>query len=188
MAIATYDRTGLHDEIRRGITGSSEELYRLVVELVRGVTQRAISWGADPADLVHDIYLSVFGAIQSGAVRSPERLPAYIMGTAQRQVCGSLRRALSSRIVTVEDAAGYPGQEPDPEQSMAWGETRKRVERLLRTLPAVDQAILRRFYFGEVPWQRIAKDLHLTPNQFRLRKHRALERVRLLANRCDQAE
>lgn len=57
-------------------------------------------------------------------------------------------------------------------------ERRQELQRRLQRLPEIDRAIVMRFYFGEVPWQRIAADLNLTPTQFRLRKTRALAQMR----------
>jgi hypothetical protein len=52
----------------------------------------------------------------------------------------------------------------------------------IRSLPACDREILLRFYFKEQTPEQIQLDMHLTATQFRLRKSRAISRVRLRAS------
>jgi len=71
-----------------------------------------------------------------------------------------------------------------------WHPERRLIERdrctgallAIRTLPAFDQEILLRFFFKEQTPEQIQFEMHLTETQFRLRKNRAISRVRLRAN------
>lgn len=171
----------LHAELLRGGAEAPEQLYTLVVRLVRSATRKALSWGADPDDIVHDIYVAVHRAIHGGAVRHPDRLRGYIVATAQKQLSESLRRHLRHPAQSLEDTNPLRERKPDPEKLLALIEMRRRLEVLLATLPKIDQTIIQQFYYGEKPWQTIAADLNLSPTQFRLRKCRALARIRGLA-------
>lgn len=172
----------LHHQVQGGVGGACESLYVLVAKLARGTTRRAASWGSDPEDLLHDIYVAVYRAICRGAVRSPERLGAYVVATAQKRVSDSLRRHIRHRTDPIEeDCARHAGRGPDPERQVVMTNLRDRLEVLLGNLPKVDQAIVRNFYYDEMPWQTIAEELRLSPTQFRLRKCRALARMRSLA-------
>ncbi|MFN7931845.1 MAG: sigma-70 family RNA polymerase sigma factor [Bryobacteraceae bacterium] len=171
----------LHADLLRGGVGATEQLYALVVHLVRNFTRKALSWGADPDDIVHDIYVAVHRAIHGGSVRHPDRLRGYIVATAQKQISESLRRHLRHPAQSLEDTDPLREHTPDPEKLLFMLEMRRRLEVLLATLPKIDQIIIQQFYYGEKPWQTIAADLNLSPTQFRLRKCRALARIRGLA-------
>ncbi|MBL8213366.1 MAG: sigma-70 family RNA polymerase sigma factor [Bryobacterales bacterium] len=165
--------------VRDGVHADQERLYLLVKGLVAGYVRRASTWGHDPDDMLHDIYVAVCRAIRSGVLRDPERLVAYTLATAYRQGCSSLhQRVASRRQVAVDDTSPLRGGAPGVDEVMEDDEQRQELQRRLQRLPEIDRTIVMRFYFGEVPWQRIAADLNLTPTQFRLRKTRALARMR----------
>jgi RNA polymerase sigma factor (sigma-70 family) len=161
----------------------SAQLYALVNRLVRQRVGRASTWGCDPDDILHDVFLSVTRAIRAGEIREPERLHAYILGTAYRMCCRSLQKAVVARknlaldpVLRVTCRA-----EPCAEAVLSEAQRLRTVEELIRALPQIDQVIVRRFYLDEVEWETIAAELDLTPTQFRLRKNRALSRMRGLA-------
>ncbi|MBL8179830.1 MAG: sigma-70 family RNA polymerase sigma factor [Bryobacterales bacterium] len=174
-------------QIQDGVDDASADLYRMVTLLSRGAAQKASSWGADAEDLLHDIYVAVLLAIRKGAVRHPERLRGYIASTAQKQVASSLRTHARRRHQELEEWSPQAAVKPDTEKALTKGETLAQMKSLLRALPKIDQSILNRFYVLEQPWQAIAKELHLSPTQFRLRKHRALARMRVLAGGLHRA-
>ena len=165
--------------VRDGVHADSERLYLLIKQLVTGYVRRAATWGHDPDDMLHDIYVAVCRAIRNGVLRDPERLVAYTLATAYRQGCSSLhRRVASRREVAVEDTTPLRGGAPGVEELLEDEDRQRELQRRLQRLPEIDRTIVLRFYYGEVPWQRIAADLNLTPTQFRLRKTRALARMR----------
>jgi len=169
--------------VHKGEWADSAQLYLLVTRLVRQRISRASTWGCDPDDILHDVFLSVTRAIQSGEVREPDRLHGYILGTAYRMCCRSLQKAVVARrnmaLDPVLRVTGRP--EAGIETDLAEAQRLRTVEELIRSLPEIDQVIVRRFYLDEVEWETIAAELDLTPTQFRLRKNRALSRMRYLA-------
>lgn len=172
----------LHRQVREGFGGAGERLYLLVAKLARATTRKAASWGTDPDDLLHDVFVSVYRAIRNDALRAPERLGAYVVATAQKRVNDSLRRHVRRPMEPIgDDGARFAGRGLDPEKQMVISDLRQRLDILLRNLPKIDQAIVRNFYYGEMPWQEIADELRLSPTQFRLRKCRALARMRSMA-------
>lgn len=172
----------LHRQVREGFSGGGERLYLLVRKLARGTTRKAASWGADPDDLLHDVFVSVYRAICNGALRSPDRLGAYVVSTAQKRVSDSLRSHVRRPMEPIgDDGARFAGRGLDPEKQVVISDLRKRLDVLLSNLPKIDQTIVRNFYYGEMPWQEIADQLRLSPTQFRLRKCRALARMRSMA-------
>jgi len=172
----------LHRQVQEGLGGASERLYLLVRKLARGTTRKAASWGTDPDDLLHDVFVSVYRAIRNSALRTPERLGAYVVATARKCVNDSLRRHVRRRLEPIDDdGARFAGRGLDPEKQVVMSDLHDRLEVLLGNLPQIDQAIVRNFYYGEMPWQEIADELRLSPTQFRLRKCRALARMRSMA-------
>ncbi len=179
IALDSELQAGICTGVREGRHADSEQLYNLIKKLVAGYMRRASEWGHDPEDMLHDIYVAVIRAIKKGTLRDPERLAAYTLATAYRQGCTSLhRRVAARREVGVDETAPLRGGEPRADEVLEDEERRRELQRRLARLPEMDRKIVVQFYFGEVPWQLIAADLNLTPTQFRLRKTRALARMR----------
>lgn len=68
-----------------------------------------------------------------------------------------------------------------PERHLVERERRRSVLAAIRSLPAPDREIIRRFYLEEQTREQIQDEMQLTHTQFRLRKSRAVSRVGLLA-------
>ncbi len=160
----------------------SEELYLLVAKLVRVRVRRTATWGGDPEDLLHDIFVTVSQSVRDGALRNPERLGAYILATAYRQACMAFHRSIRARhMVDITDPSAARECSVGPADPVGDSEQSKRIAAMLDSLPEIDQTILRRFYLEEAKWETIAEEMNLTSTQFRLRKHRALTKVRRMA-------
>jgi DNA-directed RNA polymerase specialized sigma24 family protein len=101
--------------------------------------------------------------------------------------------ALRVRAQRIADIAEYiqercspPGVVPlvqwHPECRLFERDRRTGTLLAIRSLPVTDQEILLRFYFKEQTPKQIQLEMHLTATQFRLRKSRAISRVRLRAS------
>ena len=94
-----------------------------------------------------------------------------------RQVAGYMDEARRSesldsrtRLLSGQNGTGL-------ERDLLCAEQRQLVFRLLPALPEIDRRILVRFYFGEQTPRQICEALEITFTQFRLRKHRAKQRL-----------
>jgi DNA-directed RNA polymerase specialized sigma24 family protein len=86
----------------------------------------------------------------------------------------------------IRERCSPPGVVPlvpwPPERRLFEKDRRTGAFLAIRSLPASDQEILLRFLFKEQTPEQIKFEMHLTETQFRLRKNRAISRVRLRAN------
>lgn len=167
----------LHSAFQQGVQGAAELLYCRISALTRRWSTRISGVGYDTADLGHDVFLTVSLAIRSGSVRHPGHLDDFIRSTVRHKAAVLVRRQMvirRFRPVSTSQSARFADQ-------LAETDLAHRVSALLDRLTPEEQTILRRFYLEGVCWKTIASDLHLTANQFRLRKCRALARLRILA-------
>jgi DNA-directed RNA polymerase specialized sigma24 family protein len=167
---------GLVRRVRGRNSTAIEELYVLIQGLARPHYGRALG-GGDHHDRLHETFLIVVEAIETGALRKPEALAPFIHTVLRYQASAFLRDVMRWRGETnpgecevLQDRGG------NPEQIFLLGERKQLARRLIRMLPPSDQEILIRFYFNEQSRERICREMNLSLTQFRLHKWRAKER------------
>jgi hypothetical protein len=75
----------LVERIRAGDRAAMEELYGLFSKGIRFYLCRQLG-PQDLDDRLHDVFLTITQAIQSGELREPERLMGYVRTVVRRQV------------------------------------------------------------------------------------------------------
>ena len=124
-------------------------------------------------DKVHDTFLAVVTAVRAAQMKSPEKLPAFLYSIAHRQVAGCIAEAVRQR----SRPPVVPAEQPDPEQQAQRRQQRRLAAEVLGRLESAEREILVRFYVREQDAAQICQELGLSETQFRLRKHRAKERL-----------
>lgn len=152
----------------------------LINGLTRGIFLVAAHMLADPSeakDVVNDVFSNAIKQIRAGALRDPDRLPAYIHGILKHVVGQKRKQRMCARNLTVplDSPAGtsVADSAPSPEQLVEQTERRAFVSRVLAKLSERDREVLRRYYLLEQPREQICVELELTETQFRLIKTRA---------------
>ena len=125
-------------------------------------------------DLTQDILLAVVVAVRRGQLRNPDRLAAFIYGTARNIVKSHLRaRSRHPRLVPIDsDDWSITGDDPADDR-----ERRALVRRALSTLDSRDRQILLLTLVTGLKSGEIATHLGLTSEVVRARKSRALKKV-----------
>jgi DNA-directed RNA polymerase specialized sigma24 family protein len=152
-----------------------EELYRRC--FARGVhvyLGRRLGWQA-ALDFTHDAFVATVGAIHRGELRNPECLMGYVQSIVRRMVAGEIEERVRQREVR---QIREPADRRDPERVLLAAEKDQAIDRKLGKLKGADLAIITRFYQLGDTAKEIWQDLGLTETQFRLRKSRALDRLR----------
>ena len=150
-----------------------EKLYRIFATQVTAL-RRQFGY-QDFEDRLHDVFLIVVEAIQSGKVREPNALLSYIQGTSRFVLCShtstkSRRQRLTGTFQHWESSRFC---RHTPEESL-WLKERSAIMRdLLRTLSRRERELLERFYIQEQDKRQICLEMGLTDTQFRLAKSRA---------------
>jgi RNA polymerase sigma-70 factor, ECF subfamily len=149
------------------------ELYRRFAPRVRLYGLRHLRGEAAAADLVQHVMTLTFEKLRGGAVREPERIASFVLGTARLAAC-DLRRAEGRRRETqepVETAAELLAvQPPEPLDADALG-------RCLQELAERERTVVVLTYYDEQTAGQIASQLGTTEGNVRVVRHRALGRL-----------
>jgi RNA polymerase sigma-70 factor (ECF subfamily) len=159
-----------------GQTPAAEE----ETELCRRFARRVYHYGLrhlraeDRArDLVQEVLLLTLAKLRSGAVREPERIGSFILGTA-RLVTRSLGRS-STREASMDSACdGALSVEPTRADPIA----REHVARCLEALQERQRTVVVLTYYAEQGTADIASTLGLSANNVRVIRHRGLASLR----------
>jgi RNA polymerase sigma-70 factor, ECF subfamily len=129
---------------------------------------------AAAADLMQDVLVMVLQKLREGAVREPERLASFMLGTARQTVIdlrrGGRRRA---RILEAFPVDLAPAAEEDPEPIDS-----ERLKMCLAVLPERDRAVLLMTFYDDCPADAVAAELKLSAGNVRVIRHRGLDRLR----------
>jgi DNA-directed RNA polymerase specialized sigma24 family protein len=180
--------SALVERIRTGDSSACEELYSTAFVDVRRWFSRRL--GAQYAeDRTHDTYLATIQAIVNGGPREPDRLPGFILGIAQRQLCVSVRGLLERRAREIAcESLVLSDPAPGLDSAILRREERDWVKRALCALSGPQREILVRFYVWEQTPGEICAEMTLTPTQFRLLKWRAKAEFGALARKRLQTQ
>ena len=170
----TKDLRDLVDRIRQGDTEAETELVRqftyriFVMSFVRTRDREAAR------DLVQEVLMAVIGALRKGQLQDPEKLPAFVHGTARNLINNQLRNETQ-----------HPALEPLPDElyqdciveQLEDAERVRLVHQALEQLGQEDQTILwMTLVEGRKPGE-IAAILGFGSDVVRTRKLRALRKV-----------
>lgn len=174
------DWTGLACRITQGEREAEDELARALHPRIRSIASVRLH-GSDAAqDVAQDTILAVIEALRAGRVREPDRLPAFVMGTARNLINNRLRRDTQRAEVL-----GDPPEDPPPsavsdeENVVRLDEARRRalVREAIRALNEVDRRILTLTLEQGMTPREIAPIVGLTPGAVCTRKSRAIQEV-----------
>lgn len=163
------------DALRRDVAES--ELAGRYWDRVRLLAARRLRDAAAAEDVAQETLRRVVDALRAGRVANLDALPGFVFQTAVH-VC--LQRDRSSRR---EDRAlarldqSEETKEADALTALISEERRTAVRRALDELEAQDRALLRMLFFDHLDTAGAAQSLGVTPGAFRVRKHRALQRL-----------
>ena len=159
---------------RRDLAAEAE-LYRRLAPRVRLYGLRHLRDEARAADLVQDVLLMTLDKLRAGAVREPERLTSFVLGTCRQTVIDWKRSgARHERILGAFAGDLLPGAEESPEALDAG-----RLRRCLANLPERDRAVLVMTFYDDRPAESVALELGLSAGNVRVIRHRGIERLRL---------
>lgn len=132
-------------------------------------------------ELVQQVLLVVIEAIRQARIKSPDRLAAFVLGTARNITREMRRSAKRQKHVAEQSSSVLPeGWEP-PSQRVDRGH----LEGCLRALEARELAVVTMTFADDRTAEEIAGVLKLTAGNVRVIRHRALARLRLCVEAGD---
>src|ERR1700690_2332692 len=100
--VATADAAALVQRVRSRDGDAIEDLYALMLEIAGPHYRRRLSSG-DVEDRLHEVFLIVVEAIETGALRKPDALVSFIRTVLRYQAAASVRGATRRRLETRAD-------------------------------------------------------------------------------------
>lgn len=182
MDVSADAGAALFERIRLGDATAEEEL---VVSFGGKVYAMALARTRDreaSRDLVQDVLWAVVHALRGGHLRAPDKLAAFVSGTARNLInnyCRTRTRAARDVPETAEASTADADQVLDEQRRAAV------VRSVVRGLELVDRRILTMTLVDGLSAVEIAARVKLNPDAVRQRKSRAVKKVMaILGDRC----
>jgi RNA polymerase sigma factor (sigma-70 family) len=174
----------LAERIRTGEASAEEELVHLFRDRIAVLVRARTGDHGVSQDLTQEVMLAVVVALRNGQLREPDRLAAFVYGTARNLINNYLRtRSRLPKEDPIDDGHDRAAV-ADPVENT---ERIALVRRALGALDAIDRTILLLTLVNGLKPAEIAARIGLTSEVVRARKCRALkktiERVKKLSRR-----
>ncbi len=174
---------GLARRIAAGDRQAEAELVEISSRGLSYMLRRLTGDRARADDLHQETFRVVLEKLRRGELREPEKLIAFVRGTARNLALAGYRKAARRPESTDLDAVADP---PDPAPSalgrVLQGEDRRHVRRILSELRSDrDRQLLFRFYIAEESKEKVCGALGLSSRQFNVAIFRARQRFKQLA-------
>jgi RNA polymerase sigma-70 factor (ECF subfamily) len=167
--------------VRAGDRPSEEEFSRAFYPHIMALTSVRIQDRESAYEITQDILLAVLTALREGRVHEPEKLPAFVVGTARNLIHDYWRKRaqLGDPLNLGLDEALIPDKgSDDGQENVEEGERRRLIFAAFQRLKPLDRKILFMTLFEGLNPRDIAAELDRKPEYIRNRKSRALVAVR----------
>ena len=183
--MAPEDRGDAPEDLVRRIRGGDRSAEEEMVARYRRPILIVLSGARRDASAIDDLFQDTFRLaiekIQSGAIRDPGKLPAFLCSLARNLTIEHFRRVARHPAAPPPDESSIPDRAAGPFEEAARSERAAIVQRVLAELPSNrDRQILYRFFIAEDDKERICRDLGLSCLHFNRVLFRAQERYREL--------
>lgn len=156
-----------------------DRLYAAHAEDVARWVARLYGPGPDVEDLVHDVFYQAGRRLSQ--FRGDSKASTWLFAIARHTVAKRRRRDRLRRLIfgqsRVPAELVHAASEHGPFEALATREIVQRLYAALDTLPEAYRTPLVLFEIEEMPAERIAELLEVTPNTIWIRLHRARQRV-----------
>jgi RNA polymerase sigma-70 factor (ECF subfamily) len=149
---------------------------------IRVFARRRLSTASEAEDVAQETMRRVLEALRQGRLRAPEALPAFVFQTA-RNICLHRHRSVRRQGQAFERLRRWltlVEPTPDPLADILADGRRGQVQSALTRLDGGDRDLLRMSYFQALDTAEVARRLQVTPGAVRVRRYRALRRLRAI--------
>ena len=157
-----------------GAHAEETELYRRFAPRVRLYGLKHLGDDAAAQDLVQQVLLVTIERLRAGAVRQPDQIASFILGTS-RMMATSLRRTARRRETLDAQFGHLPLTRPAPDAASL---DQTRLLDCMRALAERERTVLILSFYAERTAPQIGHELDLSAGAVRVVRHRALERLR----------
>jgi RNA polymerase sigma-70 factor, ECF subfamily len=150
------------------------ELCRRFAPRIRLYGLRHLRSEAAAADLVQDVLLMTLQKLRAGAVREPDRLASFILGTCRQRVIDGRRGGI--RRERILDTFGIEFESVLEDEKNALDADR--LQQCLERLPERERAVLVMTFYDDRPADAVGEELRLSAGNVRVIRHRGIERLK----------
>jgi RNA polymerase sigma factor (sigma-70 family) len=176
--------TDLVANIKNGHSGAEATLYEKYAAKVYYLALRESRSPHDAEDVRAETFLRVLQAIRGNALRSPDAVASFILGTTRNVLHELFSRRRQAGVTKEPEAADL--STPSHEEQFFDSEVQQAIERAIVRLKPRDRDLLRMHFYEELPTHEIAQRSGIAPERVRLVKSRALKRFREFYWRLNQ--
>lgn len=162
--------------VGQGDADAEAELARRFELRIRLMASVCLHGSDAAADVTQDTLLALLQALRAGALRQPEKLPAFVVGIARNIINHHFREA--ARGIEVGGDPPGPGSAHVPADSGIDAERGRLVRGALTRLKRLDRRILLLTLVDGLTPREIAPVVGLSPEVVRTRKSRAIRMLR----------
>ena len=157
---------------------AESEICRRFAPRIRLYGLRHLRSEAAAADLTQDVLLMTLQKLRDGAIREPDRLASFILGTCRqvvfdgRRTGGRRERLLDAFATDLPSHVEHAAEEPDASH----------LHHCLERLPERERTVLVMTFYDDRPADEVGSELGLSAGNVRVIRHRGIERLRACLN------
>lgn len=151
------------------------ELYRRLAPRVRLYGLKHLRDAAAAADLAQDVLVMTLERLRSGAIREPDRVVSFVLGTSRQMVIDRRRGETRHQRILTTFTADLPPSEASGER---YGLDNARLWRCLEALPPRERTIVLLSFYDERSAADVGCEVGLSAANVRVVRHRSIERLR----------
>lgn len=153
---------------------AESELCRRFAPRIRLYGLRHLRNDAAAADLTQDVLMLTLQKLRAAAVREPDRLASFVLGTC-RQVVIDGRRSGNRRERILDAFAGDFASILDDDTHAPDAD---RLQQCLERLPERERTVLVMTFYDDQPADTVGAQLRLSAGNVRVIRHRGIERLK----------
>ncbi|HKE96915.1 MAG TPA: sigma-70 family RNA polymerase sigma factor [Povalibacter sp.] len=150
------------------------ELCRRFAPRIRLYGLRHLRSDAAAADLIQDVLVMTLQKLRAGAVREPERLASFILGTCRQVVVDGRRIGQRRERILDTFAPDLQGVIEDDVTDL----DADRLHHCLARLPERERVVLMMTFYDDRPADAVGRELGLSAGNVRVIRHRGVERLK----------
>ena len=177
MALAGARDAELAMHIMAGAANAREaeaELYRRLAPRVRLFALRWLRDEHAAGDVVQRVLLLTIERLRAGAIREPEQLASFVLGTCRMTLRDSMRHAARTERALASYSQTLPTVDVPPDPSL----DRRRLAECLARLAERERSVILMTFVADRTSEQIMEEFGLSAANVRVIRHRALARLR----------
>lgn len=154
---------------------AESELCRRFAPRIRLYGLRHLRSEAAAADLMQEVLLMALQKLRAGALREPDRLASFILGTCRQVVVDGRRSGLRRERILDRFAGEFTSILNDDTNVL----DADRLQQCLERLPERERTVLLMTFYDDRPADAVSEELRLSTGNVRVIRHRGIERLKV---------